>query len=222
MLQQDIRGDHQSQSEEQHSQNPENPVGIADPSGGLRNNCGNGTGRGKTKFYPGWLLLIAVLLGNIVVPTGSASAKNGPVVCAIQTFNGHYLTAQDGGGRISQVIRTNATQIQAWEKFTLEDLDLGTPVITYGIKTVNGHYLTAVNGGGRISDVIHSDATQPRGWEEFVFESLGNGWYDIKTVDGHYLTATGGGGHGFEVPEAIHSDATRVDDWEKFRPICLG
>jgi hypothetical protein len=168
----------------------------------------------------GSLLLIAVLLGTIVVPASTVSAKNGPVVCAIQTVNGHYLTAQDGGGRINQVLRTNATEIRAWERFTLEDLDLGTPVITYGVKTSTGDYLTAVDGGGRISDVIHSDATQPRAWEQFVFESLGNGWYDIKTVNGHYLTATGGGGHGFEVPEVMHSDATKVNNWEKFKLVC--
>ncbi len=166
------------------------------------------------------LLPIAVSIGAIVLPSSPASAKNAPVVCAIQTVNGHYLTAVGGGGRISDVIHSDATQIRAWEKFTLEDLDLGTPIITYGIKTVNGHYLTAVGGGGRISNVIHSDATQPRAWERFAFESLGSGWYDIKTVDGHYLTATGGGGHSVDVPEVMHSDATRVGSWEKFKLVC--
>src|SRR5215813_9310230 len=174
------------------------------------------------KAFPitGSSLLIAVLLGAVVAPSSTASAKNAPIVCAIQTSNGHYLTAMDGGGRIKDAIRTNATHARNWEKFTLEDLDLGTEVITYGIRTANGQYLTAVDGGGRTSDVIHSDATQPRAWEQFVFESLGNGWYDIKTVNNHYLTATGGGGHGTEVPETMHSDATKVDSWEKFKPIC--
>jgi hypothetical protein len=174
----------------------------------------------KALLITGSLLMIAALLGAVVVPADTASAKNGPVVCAIQTYNGHYLTAVGGGGRVTDVIHTNATQARSWEKFTLEDLDLGTPVITYGIKTANGHYLTAVDGGGRISDVIHSDATQPHAWEQFVFESLGGGWYDIKTVNGHYLTATGGGGHGTEVPETMHSDATKVDNWEKFQLVC--
>ncbi len=174
----------------------------------------------KTFWVTGSLLLIAVMLGAVVVPAATVSAKNGPVVCAIQTYNGHFLTAVGGGGRIKDVIHTNATQARSWEKFTLEDLDLGTPVITYGIKTANGHYLTAVDGGGRISDVIHSDATQPNAWEQFVFESLGYGWYDIKTVNGHYLTATGGGGHGTEVPETMHSDATHVNTWEKFQLVC--
>jgi hypothetical protein len=166
------------------------------------------------------LLPIVVLISTIVLPTGRASAKNGPIVCAIQTVNGRFLTAVGGGGRISDVIHSDATRVLAWEKFTLEDLDLGTPVITYGIKTVDGHYLTAVGGGGRISDVIHSDATKPRAWERFTIESLGSGWFDIKTVNGHYLTATGGGGHSTDVPEVMHSDATRVGSWEKFRFIC--
>jgi hypothetical protein len=113
------------------------------------------------------LLPLAVLVGSSVLSASSVSAKNGPIVCAMQTFNGHYLTAVGGGGRISDVIHSDATRIQAWEKFTLEDLDLGTPVITYGVKTVNGHYLTAVGAGGRISDVIHSDATRVGSWEMF-------------------------------------------------------
>ncbi len=174
----------------------------------------------KTSLTIFSLLPIAVLISAIVLPSSPVSAKNGSVVCAIRTVNGHYLTAVGGGGRISDVIHSDAIQIRAWEKFTLEDLDLGTPVITYGVKTVNGHYLTAVDGGGRISNVIHSDATQPRAWEQFVFESLGSGWYDIKTVNGHYLTATGGGGHSVDVPEAMHSDATRVGSWEKFKLVC--
>ena len=182
---------------------------------------GRKSGDNRMKMFPiGSLLLIPCFAFAVVAPAGIVSAKNAPIVCAIQTVNGHYLTAVGGGGRTTDVIHTDAKQARAWEKFTLEDLDLGTSPITYGIKTSNGHYLTAVGGGGRISDVIHSDATQPRAWEQFVFESLGNGWYDIKTVNGHYLTATGGGGHSTEVPETIHSDATKVDSWEKFMPIC--
>jgi hypothetical protein len=171
----------------------------------------------KALLITGSLLLIAVLLGAVVIPADMVSAKNGPMTCALQTYNGHYLSAVGGGGRTTDVIHTDATSIGSWEKFTLEDLDLGTPVITYGVKTTNGHYLTVVGGGGRISDVIHSDATQARGWEQLVFESLGGGWYDIKTFKGNYLTATGGGGHGTEVPETMHSDATKVDNWEKFQ-----
>jgi hypothetical protein len=36
---------------------------------------------------------------------------------AIQTIDGHYLTAVDGGGRTTDVIHSDATQVQAWELF---------------------------------------------------------------------------------------------------------
>jgi hypothetical protein len=165
----------------------------------------------------------AVAIGGFGL-TGLASAStakpavNGPVHgCAFQTVNGHYLTAVGGGGRITDVIHTDAVKILAWEKFTLIDSASGTPVIQYGLQTVNGHYLTAVGGGGRITDVIHSDATHLQAWEKFTLNSLGSDVYDIQTINGHYLTAVGGGGR---ITDTIHSDATRVGAWEKFRVTC--
>jgi len=57
--------------------------------------------------------------------TGAASASTGPAApldlinqaCTIRAFDGHYLTAVGGGGRTTDVIHSNATQIQAWEEF---------------------------------------------------------------------------------------------------------
>ncbi len=51
----------------------------------------------------------------------TAEAANGPVTCAIKTYNGHYLTAVGGGGRTTDVIHSDTTRIGAWEKFTLID-----------------------------------------------------------------------------------------------------
>jgi hypothetical protein len=36
---------------------------------------------------------------------------------AIKTVKGNYLTAVGGGGRISDVIHSNATKVGSWEKF---------------------------------------------------------------------------------------------------------
>ena len=160
------------------------------------------------------LLILATGLGNM------AQAKNGPVNCYIQAFDGHYLTAVGGGGRTFDVIHSDATQARAWEKFTLEDADKGTPVVTYGIKTMTGNYLTAVDGGGRIQNVMHSNATKLRDWEEFQFYSLGNGWYYIKTFNGHYVTAVNSGGLSTQVADVLHTDARKVGNWEKFRLRC--
>lgn len=164
---------------------------------------------------------IAMMFPAIVFALGIASstyATNGPITCAVMTSNGHYLTAVGGGGRTSDVLHTDATQVGAWEKFILVDSGDGSSNIHYGLKTANGHYLTAVDGGGRIADVIHSDATQIQDWEKFTMISLGFGVYAIQTINGHYLTATGGGGN--TANEPIHSDATEANGWEQFRLIC--
>src|SRR5579859_6210951 len=153
--------------------------------------------------------------------TGTASASTArpahPILakgCVFQTVNGHYLTAVGGGGRITDVIHTDAVNIGSWEKFRLVSAEDGQH---YGFKTLNHTYLTAVGGGGRITDVIHSDAIHLLAWEKFSLHYLGNGQYAIQTVNGHYLTAVGGGGR---TTDTIHSDATQVLSWEEFRISC--
>lgn len=161
------------------------------------------------------LAFLLLLLGGMTA--SSALACNGPLSCVIMTYTGNYITAVGGGGRVTDVIHTNATQAQSWERFTLEDSCDGSSFINYGIKTVKGNYLSAVGGGGRITDVIHSDATQLQAWEKFKMISLGNGLYAIQTISGHYVTAVGGGGR---ITDTIHTDATQIQNWEKFRIIC--
>jgi hypothetical protein len=36
---------------------------------------------------------------------------------AIRAFDGHYLSARDGGGRVARTFDSNVTQVQSWEKF---------------------------------------------------------------------------------------------------------
>jgi len=139
--------------------------------------------------------------------------------CAIQTAHGFYLTAVGGGGRNSDVIHTDATQIQGWELFNLIGIPSQNP-LHYAIRTRNLHYLTAVGGGGRTTDVIHSDATQVHGWEQFFifpFEDSGNDLYGIATSNGHRLTSEGGGGR---ITDTIHSDATNDLGFDQFTITC--
>jgi hypothetical protein len=156
--------------------------------------------------------------------TGTASASAQPaaglaadsgVACAFKTFNGHYLTAVDGGGRRTEVIHSDATVIQAWERFILvNDPDN----VHVGFRTANGHLLTAVDGGGRTTDVIRSNETQLRSWEKFRIIHIGSGVYNVQTSDGrHYLTAVGGGGLTTDV---VHTNATVPSGWEQFTLIC--
>jgi hypothetical protein len=97
------------------------------------------------------------------VASASATVRAPISGCVFQTINGHYLTAVGASGRITDVIHSDATQLLAWEKFTLYYLGNGA----YAIQTIDGHYLTAVGGGGRITDTIHSDATRVDSWEKF-------------------------------------------------------
>ena len=161
--------------------------------------------------------------------TGVASAGTVPaavpatgfsVVCTIQAFDGHYLSAIGGGGRTTDVIETNRTVPSTWETFTLVATGDDSLPIRYGIKTATGNWLTAVGGGGRTTDVIHSNATVLQAWEKFNFVPLSPGggsafWAAIQTIDGHYLTAVNSGGIGSS-PEAIHSNATQIQAWERF------
>ena len=139
---------------------------------------------------------------------------------AIQTvLKGNYLTAVGGGGRITDVVHTDATQPRSWEKFRLW-VDLGSGYNPpYAIQTTSGRYLTAVGGGGRTTDVVHTDATQIAAWEKFrLLTQVGPsdyGAYAIQTARGNYLTATGGGGHKTD-PPAVHTDATHIGSWETF------
>jgi len=79
---------------------------------------------------------------------------------AIQTSNGiNYLTAVNGGGlvlgsSVPAVFHTDATQVQAWEKFRFVEMKN----CYYAIQTVSGYYvgLAGLSGVGstRISDIF--------------------------------------------------------------------
>ena len=140
---------------------------------------------------------------------------------AIQThLKGKYLTAMDGGGRITDVIHTNAVKPLNWETFTLWT---DSARENYAFQTVNGYFVTAVNAGGMTSDAIHTNATQILGWEMFkLVPPLGQSasdTYAIQTQRGFFLTAVGGGGH--DSGETIHTDAVTAREWELYRLINL-
>lgn len=154
-------------------------------------------------------------IGSTLLAAAPASApRTPPLKCTIQTINGRYLTAVGGGGRVSDVLHTDATRANAWEQFILEDTGDGT---FHALKTKTGHYLTVMGGGGRINDVIHSNATQLQAWEKLRLWSTGDGYYGLQTVNGNWLTAVSGGGR---ITDVIHSDATQLLAWEKFKFNC--
>jgi hypothetical protein len=149
------------------------------------------------------------------VPAPPSAISALPGEFAIGTYRGNYLTAVGGGGRITDVVRTDATKVGSWEKYRLF-LVLGSGVPPqFAIQTASANYLTAVGGGSQTTDVLHTDAKQVQSWEKFRFYfDPSTGFHAIQTVNTNYLTALGGGGHAD--PPAVHTDATKVDNWEKF------
>jgi hypothetical protein len=77
---------------------------------------------------------------------------------AIQTVDGHYLTAMGAGGWSTDspsnpAFHTDATRIQAWEKFRLVPLPTGKS-FSYAIETTQNWIWTAQGGGGREINVM--------------------------------------------------------------------
>jgi hypothetical protein len=116
----------------------------------------------------------------------------------IQTYSGNFLTAVGGGGRITDVFHTDATQPLDWEKFRF-----GPPSgVGWGtIQTVKGNYVTALGGGGKAEDAFHTDAVQLNPaptWEWYIVQKcsdLGSDTeYAIYQLGGVLWNAVGGGG----------------------------
>ena len=81
---------------------------------------------------------------------------------ALMTFDAsHYLSADQGGGKSTDALHTDATAIGPWETFTLEFQSDGT----YGIRTANGNYVSAV--GGRHKDAVRTVQTTVGAAEKF-------------------------------------------------------
>lgn len=134
---------------------------------------------------------------------------------AIQTdLKWDFITAVGGGGKITDVIHTDAFNPLGWEEFTLW-VDSATEQ-RFALQTETGNFITAVDAGGLTTDTIHSDATIVSTWETFqlvpqsAFPNFG-----IQTLRGYYLTAVGGGGHA--TGATIHTDAVQAQEWEFFR-----
>jgi hypothetical protein len=166
------------------------------------------------------VVVVGALAGTAtVVGAGPALAAppNGSV-CAIQTSNGRFVTAVDGGGRSTSVMRTDATVIGPNEKFTLEPVGDG---VHLDLRTRSANYVTAVNSGGlthdQVTDVLHTDATRLGTWETLELIGQADGTVGIRVFDRHVLTAVNGGGRS---TGAFDSNRSAVQSWEKFRFIC--
>ncbi|APR88556.1 Chitinase [Minicystis rosea] len=108
-----------------------------------------------------------------------------------------YVGAQNNGG--GAVIAT-ATLAQAWEKFSIEDINGGT--LQSGdsvfIRAGNGQYWQAANGGG---SSLNAGSNNTLAWETFkIVKASGSGdiangdIVGLQTSTGHWVSAQNGGG----------------------------
>ena len=130
-------------------------------------------------------------------------------------LTGHYLVAEDGGGG---VVNANRTAAQAWETFTILDLNDGN--LDSGdlihLRASNGRYVQAVNGGG---STVNAASPNQLDWELFrIVKRNGGGAINdgdligLQTlVSGRWVSALEGGGGG------VDAHGVALDTWETFR-----
>ncbi len=159
------------------------------------------------------------------------SAAAPSTLAAIQTANGNYLTAVNGGGlggpntgAAAVPVHTDASVAGSWETFTI--IWLNSSFTQFALKTLSGNYVTAVNGGGvggpnSSAAPIHTDAKAVGPWETLRVNLLPNNQATISLPDGRFLTAVGGGGMGGPNTSPIHTDAVKQGAWEVFKFVNL-
>lgn len=148
---------------------------------------------------------------------------------AIETIDGHFLTAADGGGYggpndgpAAVALHSDASKAGPWEVFDWIWLDQEHG--RFALKTLKGTFVTAVNGGGLGGpndgrSPFHTDARSLGVDEVYRVEIAENGKATLRTRKGYYVTAVNGGGYGGPNTVPIHTDATAIGPWETFRMV---
>lgn len=117
---------------------------------------------------------------GIAITTGS--------VFGLKSHSGHFLCAEDGGGR---EIVANRTEMREWETFYAEIVE--EPRLYVSLQTNDGaHYLQAQDGGG---GALTAKGPWARQWETFevlrgdpVSEVFGHGFHvHLRTENGHFI-----------------------------------
>jgi hypothetical protein len=108
--------------------------------------------------------------------------KNANGQLALQTANGNFITAVNGGGLTADVLHTDAVTAAAWEEFRIAHTG-GSGTFSVSIQTNSNNFLTAVGLGGKTTNAFHSDATKVGSWETFFVRKFG----DLSVGDGQYF-----------------------------------
>jgi hypothetical protein len=144
---------------------------------------------------------------NAIMRGGSTGATAaGRRVVNLQTSNGKFVVAEQGGGG---VVNANRGVAGPWEAFTLTDLNGGELVDgdKVALQAMNGQYVCAEQGGGGI---VNANRAALGPWETFTFKRLAGGKVALQSVNGQYVCAEGGGGR-----ELVANRST-LGPWETF------
>jgi predicted chitinase len=128
-------------------------------------------------------------------------------------LTGNFVGATNNGG--STVIAT-ATSAQAWETFSLEDVNGGSLVSgdNVYVKAGNGQYFQALNGGG---SSLNAGSNNTQAWETFTLtKQSGSGPINtgdivgLRTSTGSWVSAANGGGG------TVFAYGGALGSWESF------
>jgi hypothetical protein len=155
----------------------------------------------------------------VVNPVVFSNTGLGDYTATFQTYDGHYMSARNGGG---SDVNAEATSIGNNERFsvyirsTSSSLSDGDTITIQSLGTQNAQWVAAENGGGTGS-VANANRIWPDGWETFVIHKLnGTGAISngdpvaLTSVNGYYVSATNGGG------STVLVDKTSAITWERF------
>jgi len=154
--------------------------------------------------------------GLPAVVTPPTPPSNNPITVSNVSFRATlkntFVGATNDGG--STVVAT-ATTAQAWETFSLIDVNGGSLVSgdSVYVKAGNGQYFQALNGGG---SSLNAGSNNTQGWETFkLVKQSGTGTINtgdvvgLQASTGSWVSAENGGGNVFAYGGALGS-------WESF------
>ena len=125
-----------------------------------------------------------------------------------------FVGAANNGGA---AVTATATVAQAWETFTLQDINGGALMSgdSVFIQAGNGQYFQALNGGG---STLNAGSNNQLGWETFkVVSQSGKGAVNngdivgLQASSGSYVSAANGGG------DAVFAYGGALGSWEQFK-----
>jgi hypothetical protein len=156
------------------------------------------------------LFRIGIVVGIAVLPPGCTLEivdPPQPMVIALQSFHGRYVTAL--GGREGWKLRQE-TEMGDCGWFTLSYLANGKVTL----KTCHGRYVTAPESGAEDIDWILTQETRLRRCGQFDLYELGSDRIALKTCADRFMT-TGDGNWPGELAWSVAGKTVDLMDWEK-------